>query len=151
MTHTLLKDTFYEIYSFYFISFLFRSFDNRFAVFANNDNSSWYYDYVCYLHSNLFTDKAYILKPLPSSANWLTVQIKNGLNYIGVPVVITYDNGRFEVAIQGVQESTRTYDVTSLPQPTSWYVSFFAATGVELGFTEPCINDFNPQFNPYYR
>ena len=76
---------------------------------------------------------------------WEQVQFKYN-DYIGVPVIITYDDGQFEVAVQGVQESTLTSDVTSPPQP-SWYVSFhtYSAVEAELIFTEPCIDDYNPQ------
>ncbi|XP_071803942.1 uncharacterized protein [Asterias amurensis] len=70
----------------------------------------------------------------------------NNVKYIGVPVILTYDNGRFEVTVKGVQDSTLTYDVTSSPQ-SSWFVSFQRYdTEAEIIFNEPCINDFNPQF-----
>ena len=96
--------------------------------------------------AELYTDKAQFLKVGTSSNYWIGVQSKSGVNYIGVPVVITYDNGRFEVAVQGVPGSTLTYDVTAPPQP-SWFISFHSQAEVEWKFTEPCINDFNPKFN----
>ena len=73
---------------------------------------------------------------------WALVQKKEGVNYIGVPVVITYDNGRFDLVLNGMQ--TLTSDVTSPPQPR-WFVTFYVFTEVELSFTQPRINDFNPQ------
>ena len=96
--------------------------------------------------AGLYTDVAHFYKRETSPYQWLIVQSKSGVNYIGVPVVITYDNGRFEVAVQGVPESTLTYDVTAPPQP-SWFISFYSYAEVEWKFTEPCINDFNPKFN----
>ena len=97
--------------------------------------------------AGLYTDVAHFCKVGSSSNVWIGVQSKSGVNYIGVPVVITYDNGRFEVAVQGVPGSTLTYDVTAPPQP-SWFISFYSFAEVEWNFTEPCINDFNPKFNP---
>ena len=70
----------------------------------------------------------------------------NGVKYIGVPIIITNDNGPFELAVQGVPDSTLTYDVTS-PQPC-WFVTFEPFTEAEFIFTEPCLNDFNPQVTP---
>ncbi|XP_071798822.1 uncharacterized protein [Asterias amurensis] len=94
---------------------------------------------------DLHADKAKIRKPpSPPSTQLELVQSKSG-NYIGVPVIITYDNGRFEVAVQGVPELTLTYDVTSPAQP-SWFVSLFSSPEGELSFADPCINDFNPKF-----
>ncbi|XP_071804872.1 uncharacterized protein [Asterias amurensis] len=73
-----------------------------------------------------------------------TMKFQKGIagNSIGVPVIITYDNGRFELTIRG---STVAYDEVSAPQP-SWFVSFGTFPEAEFIFTEPCINDFNPQF-----
>ncbi|XP_071804776.1 uncharacterized protein [Asterias amurensis] len=79
-----------------------------------------------------------------SQVHLIEVQVQS-VNYLGVPVIMTYINGRFEVAVQGVPDSTLTYDVTSPPQP-SWFVSFVTLTEAEIIFTEPCISDFNPQF-----
>ena len=62
--------------------------------------------------------------------------------------MITYDNGRFEVAVKGLPDSTVTHDITTPPQP-SWFVTFHSKVDVDLKFTEPCINDFDPQFTPY--
>ena len=76
------------------------------------------------------------------------MQTKSSVNYIGVPVVITYDNGRFEVAVKGLPDSTVTHDITTPPQP-SWFVTFHSKVDVDLNITEPCINDFDPQFTPY--
>ncbi len=100
-----------------------------------------------YLYADLKTNSAEIWKQ-GSSKEWKTVESKNGL-YIGVPVMVTYDNSRFVVAVQGEPDFTLTYDDTSPLQP-SWLVSFYTGTNteVELSFTEPCIIDFDPEFTP---
>ncbi|XP_071804652.1 uncharacterized protein [Asterias amurensis] len=70
-------------------------------------------------------------------------------DYVGVPIIVTYDNGRFEVAIQGVPDSTYAYDAQSPPQP-SWFILFFNSDETELNFTDPsCINDFNPKYTKF--
>ncbi|XP_033638274.1 uncharacterized protein LOC117298981 [Asterias rubens] len=94
---------------------------------------------------HLLTDTADFPQIGSSSNQWIPGQSKSGVNYIGVPVIITYKNGRFEVAVQGVPESTLTYDVTYPPKP-SWFISFYSYVDVKWNFAEPCIYDFNPQF-----
>lgn len=102
-------------------------------------------NYFYYFDADLLTDTADFPQIGSSSNQWIPGQSKSGVNYIGVPVIITYKNGRFEVAVQGVPESTLTYDVTYPPKP-SWFISFYSYVDVKWNFAEPCIYDFNPQF-----
>ncbi|XP_071804409.1 uncharacterized protein [Asterias amurensis] len=70
-------------------------------------------------------------------------------DYVGVPIIVTYDNGRFEVAIRGVPDSTYAYDAQFPSQP-SLFILFFSSTETELNFTDPsCINDFNPKYTKF--
>ena len=55
----------------------------------------------------------------------------DGINYFGEPLLITYENGHFEAAIEGLPESTLTFDITSEP-PTSWFISFEVKSSTTL-------------------
>ena len=93
--------------------------------------------------AELYRTAVYINKNIP----YTVIEYRDRVNCFGVPLTLTYDNGRFELEIQGMQE-TLFSDVTSPSQP-SWFLGFSTSTGVELSFTEPyCINGFNPQFRP---
>ena len=97
---------------------------------------------TCYfLNAELGVDFVTFFERENSTQRW-TTQGASG-KYIGVPVIITNDNGRFKVAVQGVEGSTLTSIVITTPKP-SWFVTFLTLTDAELIFSEPCMNDFSP-------
>ena len=75
-----------------------------------------------------------------SSGSEVNSQNMYDVNCIGVPVIITYDNVRFQMRIP---EYTLTFDTKS-QNHTNMFVTF--AGNIQLNFTEPCINDFDPLF-----
>ncbi|XP_071804860.1 uncharacterized protein [Asterias amurensis] len=75
--------------------------------------------YVISVHlKGLYGDVTAGIKKWDSSSQLWREVLFERRDYIGVPVIMTYDNGRFELAVQGVLDSTMAYDVTS-PHP-SW-------------------------------
>ena len=99
----------------------------------------------------MYHGHAFIATRETPSHEWVIQPHTSDEDYVGVPIIVTYDNGRFEVAIQGVPDSNYAYDAQSPPQP-SWFIWFFNSDEAELNFTDPsCINDFNPKYTKYLR
>ena len=96
-----------------------------------------------YLNAGLGVDFGTFFERETSNQTWTDNTQRTSGKYIGVPVIITNDNGRFKVAVQGVEGSTLTSIVITTPKP-SWFVTFWALTDAELIFSEPCMNDFSP-------
>ncbi|XP_071801256.1 uncharacterized protein [Asterias amurensis] len=92
-------------------------------------------DYYRYRLQDDYVDISYW-----ASGSQVNSRHEHGVNCIGVPVIITYDNVRFEMR---TPEYTLTFDTES-QNHTSMFVTF--AGHVQLNFTEPCINDFDPLF-----
>ena len=97
-------------------------------------------DYIGLLNTDLKPLRATIEQKKPTREVLSDIE---GINYFGEPLLITYENGHFEAAIEGLPESTLTYDITSEP-PTSWFISFQSGThSVHWEFFEPCISELN--------
>ena len=96
-----------------------------------------------YLNAGLRVDFGTFFERENSNQTWPDNMQRTSGKYIGVPVIIRNDNGRFEVAVQGVEGSTLTSIVITTPKP-SWFVTFMTLTDAEFIFSEPCINDFSP-------
>ena len=99
--------------------------------------------FILYLTADLDTSRADIEQLKPT---YEVVERNSGINYMAQHLVITYDNGHFVVAIEGLPESTLTYNITSEP-PTSWFISFKSGKGVvDWEFFEPCIDEFTQNY-----
>ena len=72
------------------------------------------------------------LGPVPPAAATI-----HGHNFIGSPVLVTYNNGKIEVGLKGKKESSYSYDNLS-PDASSWFISLYSNSEAEWHFYEPC-------------